>query len=185
MVWMSYFFFLYDTVPAVPVSSVSPERPGNGLCDLYDGPRAAAERSAAASDSPGRRAAAASWSTVEYQSYKLVSTFLQDGDLRQPGYPERRLISNKTWCSPFGAENPICWRRTEKEHQTFLCCNVRLFWGFFLLFHAHFSNLNSSLMSSAFPSSVHMWVFTRAHHFKDKSLNGREWVQMAHPFWQS
>lgn len=138
---------------------------------------------------PGSRVAAASRSTGNHRSYKLVLTFLEDVDLRQPGYPERQLISNKTWCSPFGAENPVCWKRTEKEHQTFRCCYVRLFWVwdffFFLLFHAHFSHLNSSLMSSAFSSSVHMWVFTCAHYFKDKSLNSREWVQMAHPFWQS
>lgn len=42
---------------------------------------------------------------------------------------------------------------------------------FSLLFHAHFSYLNSSLMSPTFPFSVHMWVFTHAYHFKDKFLN--------------
>ena len=127
-------FFLYDTAPAVPVLSGSPESQANDRCGLYDGPGAAAERRAAASGSPDNQAAAASPSTVEHQFYKLVSTFLQDGDLRQPGYPERQMICNKMWCSPFGAENPSCRRRMEKEHQTFLCCNVRLFWGFFCSF---------------------------------------------------
>lgn len=114
VVWRPYFFFLYDTVLATLVLLGSPELPENDRCGSYG--------------RPGR--AAASRSTVEHRYYKLVSPFLQDGDLRQPGYAEAQMICNKTWCSPFGAENPICWR-TEMEHQTFLCCNVRLFWGFF------------------------------------------------------
>lgn len=126
MVWGSYFFFpLYDTGPAALALSSSPDRPANDCWGPCDGPGAAAECRAAAS--------ATSRCVVEHQSYKLVSTILQDGVLRQPGYPERQTICYKMWCSPFGAENPSCRRRTEKEHQTFLCCNVRLFWGFFAL----------------------------------------------------
>lgn len=57
--------------------------------------------------------------------------------------------------------------------------------GFFLLFHAHFSNLNSSLMSSAFPFSVQYVGFHTCSSLQGQILNSREWVQMAHPFWQS
>lgn len=57
MVWRSYFFFPC-TAPAALVLSGSPECPGNDHCGQYDGPRAAAEHRAAASDSCGRQAAA-------------------------------------------------------------------------------------------------------------------------------
>lgn len=66
-----------------------------------------------------------SWAQGQHPTYKLVSTFLQDGDVMQPRYPERQMICNKTWCLPFGAENPI-WRKAEKEHQI-SCAAV---WGF-------------------------------------------------------
>lgn len=62
---------------------------------------------------------------------------------------ERQMICNKTWCLPFGTENPIC-RRAEKERQIFLCCSMRLFWFFFCSFMYTFY-LDSSLMSSVFP----------------------------------
>lgn len=147
---------LYDTAPATLIFCSLHERPGNDCQGLYGG----------------------AWGAAEHKSSCCCHMKICGAPILQHGFnlparwwsPERQMICNKTWCLPFGAENPI-WSRSEKEHQTFLCWNMMLFWFFSLLFHAHFSYLNSSLMSPTFPFSVHMWVFTHAYHFKDKFLN--------------
>lgn len=138
----------------------------------------------------GIRAAGARWSTVEQefyvaqQCYELVLTCLLEGDHRQPEYTERQLICNNTWCSPFGAKTTVCCSTERDAKLSYGAVWVLLFFFFPLLFHAHFFNLNSSLMSSASPFSAHLWVFTYAHHLKDRPLRSREWVQVSHPFWR-
>lgn len=57
--------FLYNTAQAILIFCSSHECPGNDCHGLYGGARAAAEHKG---------------SSVEHQSYKLPSTFLQDGD---------------------------------------------------------------------------------------------------------
>lgn len=111
-----------------------------------------------------RAAAAATWRSVEHQSYNMASTFLQDGDPQRG----RWSVTKHGACHlepkiPSGGGQK---RNTRLSYAGIWCC-----FGFFLLFHAHFSYLNSSLVSPTFPFSVHMWVFTHAYHFKDKFLN--------------
>lgn len=121
-------------------------------------------------------AAAATLSSVEHPSYKLVSTFLQDGDAQRGGWS----VTKHGVCH---FEPKIPSGGGQKSNTRLFCTAIWGCFGFyFLLFHTHSSYLNSSLMPSAFPFSVHLWVFAHAHHFKDKFLNSREWVQMTHPF---